>query len=80
MRQSQGKTLNRKNSRILLNKRRVYVIIPHRFEAAACSASLPGKVKSFILLHALRLRARSKDNEAAMKLELQLRNKLEFVS
>jgi hypothetical protein len=42
MRQSQGKTPDRKNGRILLNKWLVYVIIPHRCEAAACSASLPG--------------------------------------
>ena len=50
MRQSQGKTPDRKNGRILLNKWLVYVIIPHRFEDAACSASLPGKVKSFIFI------------------------------
>ena len=48
MRQSQGKTPNRKNSRIILNSRPGYVIIPCRFEDAAYSASLPGKVKSFI--------------------------------
>ena len=41
--------------------------LPFRFEADTYKASLPGRVKNYYLLRALRLRTRSKDNEAARR-------------